>query len=129
MLHLLLIEDNPADVMMVREALRGSDIPADVIIAYDGEQALRLLDEFRSKSDFIILDLSIPKGDGHEILKRSRSIEGPPIVVFTSSTNGEDRRRALASGASDYVIKPAGFNAFMSAVQEILRKWGTQAAE
>jgi two-component system response regulator len=129
MLHLLLIEDNPADVMMVREALRGSDIPADVIIAYDGEQALRLLEEFRSKSDFIILDLSIPKGDGHAILERSKSVSGPPIVVFTSSSNGEDRRRALENGASDYVIKPAGFNAFMSAVQGILQKWGKPPAD
>ena len=129
MLHLLLIEDNPADVMMVREALRGSDIPADVIIAYDGEQAMRLLDEFRSKSDFIILDLSIPKGDGHAILERTKSSDCPPIVVFTSSSNGEDKRRALANGASDYVIKPAGFNAFMNAVQEILQKWGKPPAE
>lgn len=129
MLHLLLIEDNPADVMMVREALRGSDIPADVIIAYDGEQALKFLEEFRSKPDFIILDLSIPKGDGHAILERSKSLSSPPIVVFTSSSNGEDRRRALANGASDYVIKPAGFNAFMSAVQGILQKWGKAPAE
>lgn len=63
MLHLLLIEDNPADVMMIREALRGSPIAADVTIAYDGEQALRLL-EVGPKSDFVILDLSIPKGMG-----------------------------------------------------------------
>jgi len=125
MLHLLLIEDNPADVMMIREALRGSPIPADVIIAYDGEQALKLLEEAGSKSDFIILDLSIPKGDGHAFLERQKESSGPPIVVFTSSSNGEDRRRALANGASDYVIKPPGFNAFMQAVQEIVERWAT----
>jgi len=126
MLHLLLIEDNPADVMMIREALRGSPIPADVTIAYDGEQAMRLLEEVGSKSDFIILDLSIPKGDGHSILELCKSSNTPPIVVvFTSSSNGEDRRRALESGASDYVIKPAGFNAFMHAVQDIVERWAT----
>lgn len=125
MLHLLLIEDNPADVMMVREALRGSPIPADVIIAYDGEQALKLLDEFGSESAFIILDLSIPKFDGHSILERTKSSNGPPIVVFTSSSNGEDRRRALENGAKDYVIKPASFQAFMSAIQEMVERWGT----
>ena len=126
MLHLLLIDDNPADVMMMREALRGSPIPADVTIAYDGEQALRLLEEVGSKSDFIILDLSIPKGDGHSILELCKSSNMAPIVVFTSSSNGEDRRRALANGASDYVIKPAGFNAFMHAVQDIVERWATR---
>jgi two-component system response regulator len=123
MLHLLLIEDNPADVMMVREALRGSPIPADVMIAYDGEQALKLLEGGGSKSDFILLDLSLPKGDGHSILERQKSSNGPPIVVFTNSSNGEDKRRALENGASDYVIKPAGFKAFMLAVQDIVERW------
>jgi len=123
MLHLLLIEDNPADVMMIREALRGSPIPADVAIAYDGEQAVKLLEGVGSKSDFIILDLSIPKGDGHSFLQKQKASNGPPIVVFTSSSNGEDRRRALENGASDYVIKPANFNAFVQAVQEIVERW------
>jgi DNA-binding response OmpR family regulator len=50
-------------------------------------------------------------------------------VVFTSSSNGEDKRRALAAGASDYVIKPAGFNAFMTAVQDILQRWGKPPAQ
>jgi len=125
MLHLLLIEDNPADVMMIREALRGSPIPADVAIAYDGEQAVKLLEGVGSKSDFIILDLSIPKGDGHSFLQRQKASNGPPIVVFTSSSNGEDRRLALENGASDYVIKPANFNAFVQAVQEIVERWAT----
>ena len=123
MLHLLLIEDNPADVMMFREALRGSPIPADVMIAYDGEQALKLLEEVGSKSDFIVLDLSIPKGDGHSILEHQQSCSGPPIVVFTSSLNVEDQQRALANGASDYVIKPASFRDFMDAVQSIVERW------
>lgn len=123
MLHLLLIEDNPADVLMFREALRGSPIPADVTIAYDGEQALRLLQEVGPKSDFIVLDLSIPKVDGHSILERHKSLSGPPIVVFTSSLNDEDKSRALANGADDYVVKPAGFSAFIQAVQAMVERW------
>lgn len=128
MLHLLLIEDNPADVMLFREALRGSPIPADVTIAYDGEQALRLLEGVGLKSDFIVLDLSIPKADGHSILERHKSFSGPPVVVFTSSLNEEDKSRALANGASDYVIKPANFSAFMHAVQSMLERWATRLA-
>jgi CheY-like chemotaxis protein len=58
MLHILLIEDSPSDVLLIREAIRTSPIPADVMIAYDGAQALRLLGEFQFKPDFILLDLS-----------------------------------------------------------------------
>ena len=127
MLHLLLIEDNPADVLMVREALRSSPTPADVMIAYDGEQALEMLGNFSFRPDFIILDLNIPKVDGHAILARCQSAAGPPIVVFTHSANEDDRRRALASGARDYVVKPANFRPFLKSVQDILTRWGSPA--
>ena len=127
MLHLLLIEDNPADVLMVREALRSSDPPADVMIAYDGEQALKMLGDFNFKPDFIILDLNIPKFDGHEILQRYQGAGGPPIVVFTHSANEDDKRRALASGAKDYVVKPASFRPFLKTVQDIVLRWGKAA--
>ena len=63
-LHVLLIEDNTGDVLMVREAIRTSPTKADVVIAYDGEQALRFLTEFKFKPDLIILDLNVPKFNG-----------------------------------------------------------------
>lgn len=125
MLHLLLIEDNPADVLMVREALRSSPTPADVVIAYDGEQALEMLSDPAFAPDFIILDLNIPKVDGHKILQRFKS--GPPIVVFTHSANEDDRRDALAGGARDYVVKPASFRSFLQAVQDLVDRWGSPA--
>jgi CheY-like chemotaxis protein len=123
-LHLLLIEDNPADVLLIREALRSCRLPADVIIADDGEQASRILEEPVVWPDFIILDLNIPGVDGHAILERYSSAEGPPIVVFTGSPNEEDRLRALANGARDYVVKPSGFREFMRAVQDMIEHWG-----
>ncbi len=54
MLHVLRIEDHPADVLLVREALRQSSLPADVLIAYDGEEAVKLLEELSFKPDFVI---------------------------------------------------------------------------
>jgi len=128
MLHPLLIEDNPADVLMVREALRASAIPADVMIAYDGEQALRLLGEMRFKPDFVILDLSLPKYDGLTVLEKYRAQDGPPVVVFTRSRNEHEKQRALALGARDYVTKPTAFKPFMEAVQGIVERWGNAAA-
>ncbi len=129
MLHVLLIEDNAADVMVFREALRSSPIAADVMIAYDGEQALRMLEELGFRPDLIVLDLNIPKFDGHAILSRQEhAADGAPVVVFTSSTNPDDKRRAMEHGAKDYVIKPVGFQPFIRAVQELINRWGTGAA-
>lgn len=59
--HVLLVKDNPSDVLLIREAIRTSTIPADVIVAYAGAQALRLLREFQFKPDVIALDISLPK--------------------------------------------------------------------
>lgn len=123
MLHILLVEDNPGDVLLIREAIRNSPVKADVMIAYDGEQALRLLREFRFKADFIILDLNIPKFNGLQILESYRQSEGPPLIVFTSSVNPVERQRALELGAREYLTKPSNINDYMKAVQGALERW------
>jgi DNA-binding response OmpR family regulator len=123
MLHLLLAEDNPGDVMLVREALRTSSIAADLVVAYHGEQALRFLASQRF--DLVILDLNLPKADGHAILQKYARLKGsPPIVVFTSSSSPSDRERALAAGTKEYVVKPSGLDDFMKAVHGILERRG-----
>jgi DNA-binding response OmpR family regulator len=115
-------------VLMVRGGLRASAIPVDVMIAYDGEQALRLLGEMHFKPDFIILDLAIPKFDGFTVLENYHAQEGPPVVVFTNSRNEQEKQRALSLGAWDYVTKPVGFHPFIEAVQRIVERWGGAAA-
>ena len=114
-------------MLLAREALRLSETPADVTIAYDGEQAIRLCKEPGFKPDIIIVDLSVPKFDGFEILQRCQSPGGPPLVVFSASDRADDKRRALASGASEYVVKPSRFQPYMEAVQGIIERWGHPA--
>ena len=122
MLHLLLAEENPGDVMLVREALRTSTIAADVRVAYDGEQVLRLLAS--QPFDLVILDLNLPKTDGQAILQKyGRLEESPPFVVLTSSSNPSEHERALAAGAKEYVVKPSGLDDFMKAVHGIVERW------
>lgn len=123
MLHILLVEDNPADVMLVREAVRTSHATADILIAYDGEQALRMLSEFRFKPDFIILDLNLPKFSGLQILERYRAREGPPVVVFTSSVNKVERERAFELGVREYLIKPSDLDEFMDTIRGAIERW------
>src|SRR5215472_15126388 len=122
MLHVLLVEDSPADVMMVREAMRKSPVPADMVIAYDGEQASELLGS-RLAFNLVILDLNVPKYDGHRLLREHRLPEGAPVVIFTGSEKPSDKDKALALGARDYVLKPRKFDEFVGTVQEILRRY------
>lgn len=70
MLHVLLVEDNQGDVLLVREAIRSSSLDADVLVAYDGEQALRFLSQFNFKPDIVLLDLNMPKFSGLQILEK-----------------------------------------------------------
>jgi len=116
MMHVLLVEDSPTDVFMIREAMRRSPIPADVVIAYDGERALQILTALgRSRFDLVILDLNLPKVDGYQILQAYPVADGPPVVVFSGSDNPSDKERALGLCAKDYVVKPPAFEAFILA--------------
>lgn len=118
-MRLLMIEDNPGDVVLVREALRECSLHADVTNAQDGEAALDCLNK-GFEPDLIILDLSIPKLDGYRVLERIKPCSAP-VVVFTSGT--ENTARALALGAREVVEKPSDFAAFVKAVSHIVETW------
>jgi CheY-like chemotaxis protein len=123
MLHLLIVEDNSADVLLVREALRQCAIAADVVIASDGQRAIQVLSQPDFRPDFILLDLNLPKVDGFQVLEHFQGDAGAPVVVLTSSENPEDRRRALAIGASGYFTKPYGMDAWKRTICGIVERW------
>jgi DNA-binding response OmpR family regulator len=123
MRHVLLIEDNPSDVFLIREAIRQSSVPADVIVAYDGARGLQLLDEPHPLPDLVILDLNLPSRSGMDILQRHPPNPPPPVVVFTGSSNPDERDRALQLGASDYVVKPDGWDEYRAAIHGVLERW------
>ena len=115
------MEDCDSDVLLLREALRKCPVPADVVIAADGEAALAALASFRP--DLIILDLNLPKLSGLEVLKALRNESDIPVAVFTGSKNPADREAALALGAREYLIKPKNFEGYMDAICDILQRW------
>ena len=123
MLHVLLVEDNPGDVLMIREAIRTSNLSADVIVAYDGEEALRVLNDYNFEPHIIFLDLNVPKFNGNEILERSSLTEKSPVVVFTSSTNPADNKRAFDLGVRDYIVKPSDLTEYLRTVRAALERW------
>jgi CheY-like chemotaxis protein len=118
-IHLLLVEDNPGDVLLIRESLRHCTVPVDVTIAQDGTLALALLNSGFSP-DLIILDLTIPRLDGYAVLERMPP-STVPVLVFTWAVEGTER--ALRLGAREVVQKPSDFPVFVRSICEMVEKW------
>ena len=117
--EVLLIEDSPGDVLMVRQALAGESIR--VRVALDGEQAVQIMREGDFRADVVILDLNLPKLSGFSILQRTRPTV--PVVVFSSSSNPLDRQRSLELGAREFVQKPSDLDEYRQVVSNIVRTW------
>src|SRR5581483_7251258 len=99
--RLLLVEDNPGDVRLFREAVGRCSPNIQVSVAEDGESALKVLP--RLTPHLVVLDLNLPAMDGHgllQILKSSDALKMIPVVVFSSSENPNDVKRSYGQGAN-----------------------------
>jgi CheY-like chemotaxis protein len=118
-LMVLLAEDNPGDVFLIRRALDGQRLFYELTLAKDGEEAINYLGEAATgarKIDLFLLDLNLPRHDGAEVLVHLRShssLANVPVVLLTSSDSPQDRERCLSLGASRYFQKPSNLTAFM----------------
>lgn len=123
---ILLVEDNPDDVDLTLRALARNKILNTVAVARDGAQAVELLFEKGLRPQLILLDLKLPKLDGHEVLRRIR--EHPetrllPVVVLTSSKEDIDIVESYSRGANSYIQKPVEFDTFLTAVGQLGLYW------
>jgi CheY-like chemotaxis protein len=119
MAEVLLAEDNPADVYLVREALRENGVACNLRVAPDGKEVLEILARELpggKELNLIILDLNLPCHDGIEILERLRDmgLSRIPVVILTSSDSPRDRQMAIELGAVRYLRKPSGLEQFLS---------------
>jgi len=120
--EILLAEDDPADVYLVREALREHGVHCAVRVVSDGAEVLRLISservmEVAQHLGLIILDLNLPRHDGTEILqhlRENRELAHVPVVVLTSSDSPRDRLVASQLGAACYLRKPSNLAEFLS---------------
>ncbi|MGP0072996.1 MAG: response regulator [Bryobacteraceae bacterium] len=120
--EVFLVEDNPADVLLVRVALSQIPFPVKLEVAKDGEQALKMLHSPDFEPRLIILDLNMPRVDGQAVLQQYQQTK-IPIVIFSSTQNKAEVQRALALGAREYVQKPIGFEPYADAVRGIVQRW------
>ena len=118
MTEILLAEDNPADIYLIREALKHHGVAASLRVATDGKDVLEQIQrEEVPAPGLIILDLNLPRHDGIEVLEVIRTKAGladVPVVVLTSSDSPRDRLNALHLGATRYIRKPSNLNDFLN---------------
>ena len=131
--EILLVEDNPGDVRLTREALREGKVRNNLAVAADGVEAvayLRKEGEYAEavRPDLILLDLNLPRKDGREVLKEIKAdpaLRNIPVVVLTSSQAEEDIVRAYHLHANCYVTKPVDLDQFIRVVESIEDFWFT----
>lgn len=125
----LLIEDNPDDERLTLRALRRNNIMNEVVVATDGEEAVRFLFGEAPPAQMpalIILDLRLPGLTGLDLLRRIREEAATaltPVVVLTANADRDSRRRAYELGANSFVIKPTDPDEYSEAVLQIGMYW------
>ncbi|OBG76863.1 two-component system response regulator [Mycobacterium sp. E2462] len=126
-IDILLVEDDPGDELITREAFEHNKLKNRLHVAHDGQEGLDYLykrGEFADapRPDLILLDLNLPKYDGRQLLEKVKSdpdLARIPIVVLTTSSAEEDILRSYKLHANAYVTKPVDLDQFMKAVRQI----------
>ena len=108
---ILLVEDNAADVILVKHTLKSMNVMNNITVAEDGEKALSFLDseETNKLPDLIVLDLNLPKIEGRDVLRKIKNTErlkDIPVVIMSGSIAEKDREETLEMDAAAYIIKP-----------------------
>ncbi|HET6585165.1 MAG TPA: response regulator [Nannocystaceae bacterium] len=131
---ILLVEDNPDDVELTLRAFARANVANELVVVRDGEEALEYLfatgryagRNVDEQPQVVLLDLKLPKVDGHEVLRRVRAHEATrrlPIVVLTSSNEERDIVRSYDLGANSFVRKPVDFSEFVDAARHLGLYW------
>jgi len=130
-IEILLVEDNPGDIRLTQETLKEFELRSNISVARNGEEALAFLrcegpygDAVRP--DLILLDLNLPKKNGHEVLaeiKADEKLRRIPVVVLTTSRAEQDVIRAYDLHANCYITKPVDLDQFGTAIRALLEFW------
>ena len=130
-IEILLVEDNPGDVRMAVEALKDCRVSNRLSVVEDGVEALAFLKgqgsyAGRPRPDLILLDLNLPRKDGHEVLaeiKADPELRRIPVVVLTTSESERDVYKAYDLNANCYITKPGGLEQFVTVMKSIQYFW------
>ena len=126
-IEVLLVEDDPGDVMMTREAFQDYKLHNQLHVVSDGAEAMAFLRQEgeyagRPRPDLVLLDLNLPRMDGRQVLEAIKSdpeLASIPVVVLTTSENEDDVLHSYSLHANAYVTKPVDFQRFIEVVRQI----------
>ena len=129
--NILMVEDSPSDVLIMREAFAETKLLNTLHVVEDGVQAMEFLNQagqFASapRPDLILLDLNLPRKNGREVLaeiKNDPRYKQIPVVILTTSHSEKDILQAYDRHANCYIVKPVGFENFVEAIQSIRQFW------
>ncbi len=130
-INILLIEDNEGDILLTTEALLEGNIIKDLYVIKDGWEALLYLEKKEKYSsaitpDLILLDINLPKMNGHEVLKKiklSTSINHIPVIMLSTSSSKNDINECYKNQANCYIIKPMDADDFYKVISSIENFW------
>lgn len=136
-IEILLVEDNPGDVILVKEMLKRSRFTVHVGVARNGEEALTYLrrkEPFASAKvpDLVLLDLNLPRINGQEVLAEIRhepAFHNIPVLILTSSRNDLDIQKAYQSEANFYLVKPMDLSEFPALMEYLENFWFKNISE
>ncbi|CCQ74335.1 response regulator [Magnetospira sp. QH-2] len=129
--RILLVEDNPGDARLTKEAFRAGKVPCEVDHVVNGEEAMAFLRREgsygdRKKPHMVLLDLNMPRMDGREVLaamSNDAELKDIPVIALTTSSAPEDIEACYRNGANAYVVKPPEFNSFIEKVRALEAFW------
>jgi CheY-like chemotaxis protein len=132
-IEILLVEDNPGDVRLTKEALKEGKVRNNMFVATDGEEALTFLRQQGTyaearRPDLILLDLNLPKKSGREVLEEIKAdpdLKRIPVVVLTVSKDEQDVLKSYNLHANCYITKPVDLEQFIEVVKSIEDFWLT----
>jgi CheY-like chemotaxis protein len=121
-ISVLLVEDDPGDVLLTREAFEDHKLSNSLHTVSDGVEAMAFLRSAEPRPDLVLLDLNLPRKNGREVLQEIKSdpeLRSIPVVVLTASRAEEDILRSYELHANAYVTKPVDFDRFIEVVRQI----------
>lgn len=127
LIEILLVEDNEGDIFLTTEALKESEIPTNITVVKDGEEALNFLKKqnnyFQANSpDLVLLDINLPKVNGFEVLREIKSnekLKHIPVVILSTSCAEEDILRCYNNYATYFISKPLSTRSFTEVISSV----------
>lgn len=129
--RILIVEDNPGDVLLLREVLRDWNTKVEIGVVQTGDEALPYLRQQSRfadapRPDLVLLDINLPKRNGHDILKEIKSdevLKAIPVVIFSSSTSSRDVDKSYALHANSYICKPQNLEDYFGVLKSLEAFW------